>query len=444
MRKTLKKIFSAVAIAILLCGIGCYAFVKYKQHRSYTTTSIPKNAASLIRIDVYRIYTSLLPGYFGRKKRAGAPLFEGLVVPANIFLYTVKGRQPTTVFSSLELNDAVAFEASLKKQKNLIRDTGKMPGIEVWTSSDKLWTIAFNQKQVAIAYAIKKEPVLDMLTDILLNKNTITVSNSKFRTIKDQEGHIAYLSGGSNGVLECNKGNITASLNISGMGADVPSSVQLQQFDNKNVINMWLYGDLKPWLHQKNFSSDTIMLNGDSLLASHPKGIEIALGQSVLQKDSVVTYEYNDDFEKVPTVTVHETTVPGLFARAVTDPDLLKGYLQRQNIISRDSGLVNKKIFPLYQLYTAQTKEFLQWSTVKGSVFDNTLSTSSNAFFGLQVNFERLSQQQEFALIHGYLKSLKTFNAKGIKTGQDEVRLDAILYFKDSKSQVLWQLLDML
>lgn len=439
----MRKIWKGAIISILLCGIGFYVFVIYKQHSSYRTTRIPENTTSLIRVDVYRIYKSMLPDYFGRKKREGTPMFEGLVIPANIFVYTVKGKQPTTLFSSLQLDDAGAFETSLKKQKNLVPEPAKIPGIAVWMSPDKSWAIAFNQERVVVAYSAKKEPVLDILSDILLDKNTISIAKSKFKTIKKQEGHLTYLSGANSGHLEFNKGNITASLTIAGIGKAVLPSVQHQQPDSHNIINLWLYADMSPWLHQKNFTIDTITICGDSLLASHPKGIEMALSQPVLQKDSVVTYEYNDDFEKVATVTVNETAVPGIFIRAAADAILLQAYLQRQGIIGYDSGLVSKRIVPLYQLYSTQTKEYLQWSTVKGSAVSNTLSTS-NTFFGLKIDFGRLAQQPEFSLIHRYLKPFKNLDAKGTKAKNNEVQFDAILYFKEDKRQALWQLMDIL
>ena len=437
-----KRILLWTGIIIMVAVLSFYGYVKYQQQESYQT-EIHKNASALVRIDVYAMYQSMLPEYLRRKKRQRRHMFEGIIVPANIFLFTVKDKESSTLFTSFQLDDADAFGASLKRQEQFKAVKALANGAILSESIDKRWTIAYNNDKVVIAFSANKENVQDVLLELLQGKNTIDVAHSAFKDIAKQQGHITYLSTQDKGSLQFHNGNIELVASLSGTDFQTDNNITHLQPNNDDALQMWLYADVQPWLASKEFTIDTIRVSGDSLLACQFKGIELTLGKSVTQIDSVVTYDYNDDFEKVAQVSIKETKVPGLSVQVHADTNKLLSYLQRKNIVNADSGTFNKHVFPLYQLHTSQGDGFLQWSTIKGQVPIKTKQTT-NEFFGLHINFQLLLQQEELALFKKYFAPFETLKANAKKVDKRSVSVEAMLQFKNKDKQALWQLLEMM
>ncbi len=435
----MKKFLGITTAILVLLFVSFWGYVQYQRRASYQTL-IPANTRVLIRVDVFGIYKSLIGEYFNREKSSGKNLLKGLSVPANVFLFTVKDKQATTLFTTLPIDNPDTFRQHLAQWDTLGQMVTITPGITLFTNKTQTLTIAFTATRAAFAYAPGKEQVQQALIDLLQQKNTVMVRNSTFRDIQKQEGHITMRSGNHKGSLDFNDGNIALQMDLSTEGLTIPAQVNHWQLQPQDALNLWLYADLKPFLARRVFSIDTFRINGDSLLACQPRGFTFSIGQAVAQTDTVVTYDYNDNFEKVATTSVKKIMAPGMVLHLDADALLLYCYLQQQHCIHTD-GRVNRAVFPLYQLYAGTLPEQLQLSTTQ-SISPAGNRIVSGDFFHLSIDFSKLDGQPAFTAIHAYTRRLRQLEARATKGAQQRCTLEATVYFKDKQKHALLQLLD--
>lgn len=427
------------AILILLF-VSFWAYIQYQRSASYKT-HIHKDAAVLIRVDVYDIYKSLLSDYAKIKKRKKESFLGGLGVPANIFVFTLNSKQPTTLFTALPVEDPGELERSLKQHAATWLPVDHAPsGIRMQQSQDGKWTIAFNTSVIAMAYSPFQENTADVLADLVLKKNTVTVEQSRLSGIKEQQGHITFTDGNYKGSIDFGKGEIDVIASIPAKGWNITTKAQHRQPGKESSLFMWCYTLPETLLRHKTFTTVAGPISGDSLLAAGLNGFELEITDPVVQLDSVVTYEYNDDFEKVATLTVKESKVPGLYAFMSADPVLLTRYLQQNNMVNADSGAVNPALFPLYKLYAGQEASGVLLSTLKGTTTEQVRLTSPE-FFNLYVNFDRLRAQPEFAVLQRYVQPFAVLDVRATCPDGNLIQAKGKLYFKNKSTNALLQLL---
>lgn len=439
-----KRIRKAVVTLFAITSITClsfWGFIAYKRHASYQTL-IPQRTSALIRVDVYALYSSMFREYFEAKKTEAKPRPDGIAIPANIFCYTVEGKQATTWFTSLPVANLKKLSQYLHTQKQLISSGITVSGITTLTSVNKQWTILFNKNNVAIAFSANREKVTDVLTDMVLQQNVVPVADSKFNAIANETGHISLLSDEYKGSLNFKEGQISATLLLSVAGLNMPDKITHQTSSPDDALSLWYYGDLTPILKDKSMKLDSLNINGDSILAYHPHAIDFIVSKPVLQKDTTVTYDYNDDFEKVATVAIKESKVPGFSCTIQSKGLQLFQYLQREKAISTDSAAtVSSRIFPLYQLHVSSTEDRLYFGTAQNLVSGGATVTSP-VFFNLLINFAQLSTLDDIRFLQRYIKPYKRLEASAVKKSNTQVKLDITLHFKNSNRSSLAQLLE--
>jgi hypothetical protein len=273
--KRFRRFIYLAIILIAVVLISFWGYIKYQQQASYQTP-IPKNTTAILRVDVYRIYKSMLAGYFEKKNPRQQNILKGISIPANIFCYTVKGKQPTTFFLSVPVDDVEKLQQSLRAQK-LVLAQEDVDGITILTTANKKWTIAYNNTYLAVAYSAEREMVADMLTDIILQRNMVPVANSSFKAVCSEKGHLTFLSGANKGSLNLNRGSITATFALSARNLSIPAKTNHQETQREDAINLWCYADFRPLIAGKTFSFDSLSIHGDSLLKYNLNGIELTI-----------------------------------------------------------------------------------------------------------------------------------------------------------------------
>jgi hypothetical protein len=436
----MKKFLTITTAILVLLLVSFWGYIQYQRHASYQTR-IPANTRTLIRVDIVRLGKSLAWEYFSRKKTSGSPGLKGISIPANLFIFNLSDKQSTTLLSTVGISDWQAFRQSLAAWQQPGSRHEERTGVHIVTNASHTFCLAYNNTRAVFAYSPGREQLQQVMIDILQDKNTVTVASSAFRNIKQQEGHVTFQSGEHTGSLHFNKGNIQLLTDLSTKGCSMPARVSHPAEDSSSTLNLWLFTDYRPLLTGKIFKVDTFRIYGDSLLACQLKGVSLRMGTSQVQKDSVITYEYNDDFEKVATVSIVEKTVPGILLEADAGGNNLYRYLSRQHIIRAESGIVNHQVFPLYQAYATPSSRKLQLSTSKSAAAAPPVTTSGD-FFGLNIDFVRLQQLPELATIRRWVSSFDKLQARARQTGPDHCTLKAKLVFKNQEANALFQLWD--
>lgn len=434
--KLLKRIFIFVSLAAIIALVSLWAFVQYARHQSYDT-AIHQDATMLIRVDKYSIYKQLLPDYIKGGSTKRTDFLNGIEVPANVFIYNVKNRSATTLITSLPIENIEDLKKSLHSSTwQPMQQTGGLTNVQ---SSDGKWSVLFDKERIAISFSQNKEDVSIILTDILKQKNTRTVAASGFKDIANEEGHITFMQGKNTAAANFVDGCIEIEFALHETSIKPKQNISRQKFAENNALSMWLYADVSDAIAGKIFEVDTFTISADSLLAAHPTGFELAITKPVIQRDSVVTYEYNDDFEKVATVTVKETAIPGLSATIYTNGNAAANYLQRQGIITADRASLSRQFFPLYQLYTSATENTLVLSTLK-TTDSNSSMMQESSFFGLDANIAQLLDQPEFAALKPYGKLLSAIKVRANSSEENIIKGSASIHFLNKEKNALLQL----
>ena len=435
----MKKFLIITTAILVLLFVSFWAYIQYQRSVSYKT-HIHKDTSVLIRVDVYDIYRSLLSDYTQIKRKKKESFLGGLGIPANIFVFTLKHKQPTTLFAALPIEDPGELERSLKQHAAAWTLVEGISGMYMKQSKDGKWTIAYNAKVMAMAYAPSRENITAELSDLVLKKNTVMVSQSPLSAIKEQEGHITFTNGSYQGHINFGKGAIDASAMIPAKDWNIDAKAQHCEPGKASALFMWCSALPEVLIRDKTFSAGAVMISGDSLLAAGLKGFELEITDPVVQLDSVVSYDYNDDFEKVATVSVKENKVPGLYAALNADPVQLSAYLERQHILDADSGTVNPAVFPLYKLYSAPGASGILLSTLKGEIKDAARLTSPE-FFKLYIDFDRLKAQPEFAIVQQYFQSFTVLDIRATCPDANQIQAQGKLQLKNKNTNALLQLL---
>ncbi|RNL54039.1 hypothetical protein [Pedobacter jejuensis] len=442
--KRFLKIIVLIIILLLVFFVGTFKYRQYKANQ----VAIPKNATALIKISVDEIYKSLAlnmisnAGYYLKtdttlKKNKANKFDFGLKIPASIYLYTIENQTQTTVFSRFEIDDFQEFSNFIKQTLKL--NITKTSDYYLAKNSFAKFNILFNKQYAAIALSTQTDNLEPILRDILNQKEFIQIGDSKFNSLKNATNHIAYAAKELTGSVDFEDGAINFAHEFSSNGIVPTATSTHKPFNETSAIKFYLNADFKAD-NEKTLKLKNFNLQRDSLLKYYKGSLDFEWINSTQQTDSVITYEYNDDFEKVEKVTMQKRDVPNILLSIDADANGLKKYLSQQNIINTDSGLVNKAIFPLYKVFIGGDDKQLVFATKKTESI-NTKKIATDNFASLMVDFTKLNKQINIPVFSSYTKNLTRLNANGKFTGNDKIKVDGKLELVNKNINALYQLL---
>ena len=350
--------FSGLLILLILAGV---LFRVYRQRQSYAV-AVPKEASSVIRIHVDGLATDIIwnmlwhPSYYQRYRQDTSGDAKGVLrgsagvrVPANVFLYQFAD-VPHAVFGMLPITDAEAFSAFVLDQEKWEYETEIMPrrlsssyGLALHTAD----TVAF-----AFLWGGGKEQMKAIevhLQDMLQQKQLTPLAKSRFSELKKQKGHIN-ASGDRSLWMEFRQGEIVFSA-----GAEWDNKLPWEfPANNTGMLQVpasyWSQAQWDRWQWGNSGA-----LNRDSLMR-YIRGSSVVQWSGVTtQSDTVITYEYDDDFNPIETRTAVDQTVPMLYGTIPADAPGLISYLAGQGIVDTVSGQISRDVFPFFSVYLDRT-----------------------------------------------------------------------------------------
>ena len=215
---------------------------------------------------------------------------------------------------------------------------------------------------------------------------------------------------------------------------DVPKTFVASSFSsdasvtlNLNVLSTVNYVSFK----HKDFTVQT-----DSLSTYYNGHIAAELAKKTTQIDSVITYQYNDDFEKIATQTAIEKEVPEINVQLATEGSKLYTYLKHVGII--DANIISKDLFPLYQFNVDSTTNGLLLSTSATRVFE-TKKVEPSTILALTVDFKKLQDQNHFPIAHNYMDKLLSLKLNGISNKEETIDVSGQVKLKNEDINALAQ-----
>lgn len=479
MKLTLK--ISAAIILLLL--ISVYGYLQFRESSSYRQ-QLAKNASVVYKLNIDGLLKTIAsdfignPGYYlkNNKNERRRPDFS---FPANIFVYSLETRSPSTIFSSFTLSDTTGLNAFLKqalkiehfvstieKRKENEPEAGKTVG----TSADHKITVVYNGTTLAIAYSFKREAVMEELNDILAQRNRLEDQAPLMIALKKAKGHLSWTTTAYSGQVNFNDGEAEVEGSFPTEGWIIPDHPGLSvKFAENALVKIWLNakpnlaftaksaaisemsetkkesgmpkvpGKPGPVTAFKEWSINGLSLSSDSLLKSYLGFASLEIGPGIPQVDSLITYEYNDDFEKVAAVQLKKVMVPHLKLSIKAKTRDLLNYLKTNQVLDIDNRL-NKHLFPLYQVFSSQNDHIWQLSTLKNDLA-KPVSVSNSDFFSAEMDLKEIKAQQLFPLVNNWIKPYTHLNITAAKLDNGTAKLTGTLKFQHESINAFIQMI---
>lgn len=418
----------------------------YRNYMSYQGT-IHKNVNQIIKIKVDKIVSTIAfnalknPVYYYNDKESETDSIvdkkeqnKGFNIPANIFLFTVKGKSETTFFSVLNINNKDNFKNYLINQFK-IKSFSEQQNFTKATTKDQKINLAFNKDKCVIAFNPSKEKVEDIFTDLLVKNNTLISDNPFWQTIKNQNNHISYISSNLN---QLSINFIDGEIDINGQFKQashlvIPANKSNYKFSDSSSVSMFL--NLKTIKNHKPINIKNQVIGLDSLNTYYNGNFYAEISGKTSQIDSIITYTYNDDFEKVETLTAVKKDVPEININLNANSKEFVRYLNRISAVK--DNMINKNLFPLYQFQIDTLSQQILLSTnLQNSITKKPFNNS--AVFGLLVDFDKLKKQNLFPVIKPYINHLETLKITG-KEKDSIIKVEGRLLVKNKNINALVQ-----
>ncbi|WGD35867.1 hypothetical protein [Olleya sp. YS] len=443
----IKKIVIRAAIIISVLLLLFKGFLMYRNYASYQDV-IHENANNIIKVKIDKTIQTVAfnaianPSFYFRKspktdtldteKKAG----KGFSIPANLFVYTIKNKLPTTFFTSFKLSDSSNFKNHLISDFK-VDNFKTSKGYTIATNNNQKVLIAFNNKQCVMAYNPSKENINDVFTDLLINNKTLSKSDEKWTKLKDANSHINYVTKNNNLYLDFNSGDITISGNLElPVFLNVPRTYTGARFSKEAsaTLNLNLFSTIK----HVSFDYEGAEIEVDSLNEYYKGHVALEIVNTTTQTDSVISYEYNDDFEKIETKTLVKKEVPEINLQLTSNGSKLYNYLEGMSIIQ--DGLLSKKLFPLYQFKVDTTSANLIASTNLNKTL-HFETVNNNSVLDLKIDFKKLEQQNHFPMLNSYFKKLLSFQTIGTFNKDETIEIQGKVQLKNKDINALAQLI---
>jgi hypothetical protein len=413
-----------VLLILLLVGFGVFYF---RQEQSYKQ-NIPRNITSLTQVSIDGLLKSIVwnaitnPTYYikinkRRKEKRKQALHTGLKIPANLFFYTVKNKSNSTYFTSLSIDDHSVFRQFTHQILDIndyhVYDQDK--NMHWARSKDGKVSLAYLKDRLAISYSATSDNTLEVLRNILHQKNSQKVKESSlFSRLNNKKEHIIYVSDSSTLIANFNAGE----LNLQGL---VRSSMLIgkkklrsKKFADNSLIKLWLAADIAPFIKKNEQFFNRHHVPADTLLRYYGSYLDFEWkNQQIVQRDTIITYDYNDDFERVEKRSIREERVPEIYLALEASPHL--------------ANYIPKQVY--YKFQSGTTADRLYFGT--GTSFSDDHATDlSGYFFYLFMDIEKLFGNKQFPQLKKYAAASKSLTVKGSAKEGSLIELEGKLYFK--------------
>ena len=442
--KKFLKITAAIVILLLICYFG---FFKYRQIQA-NNIWIPVSANAVVKINVDELYKTLAlsylkhPGQFSGTDKKGIKekvddLNTGLKIPSNIYVYSLKGKAKTTFYSSFEIADSLAlirFISTNAYLKLIKKDN------HFFQSQDSTINILYNKAIVTFAYTPQKESVKTVLIDILNQKNMVKIGESKFSKLTDLSDHVSFQDATNLSKINFTDGKINFSNEFINKLIEPTPQPQHRVLNPESTVGMWLNAKYKTNLVQKSQTGSTSFLSKYNFLKFYKDYVDFEWTNTITQVDTVVGYEYNDDFERVEKKILKDRKIPSISINMSADDREVSDYLKSLDFLDPSTGKISRMMIPLYQTYFKGNNGNVQLSTLQ-NIKPDPKRILSEDFFYFKVDFKKLFKQMSIPFITGNLRSFSQLEIKAKSIGKDKIKLESELLFLNQDANSLIQLL---
>ncbi|WP_299436200.1 hypothetical protein [uncultured Maribacter sp.] len=455
----MKKTLKIIVLLSVTSLIGYWGYTWYFNKASLLGV-IHKDADSVIKIGIQDIKETLVldaltsPKYYSdnislkqKAKKKDTVDKKGVnFTPYNLVLFTVPKVQ-NTFFSILSIEDNHAFKNQIKKySKGLRLEIDKEHNIHWLEHKKQHWVCAWNTEKVIISFGLDNtyQKSKKVFLDVLKEDKVITSKDNKWiATLSKSKSHVTHISKKGEIKLQFKDGKAVLEGSLEANEEDTyPKKVSYDRVPNAAVEFYW----------DGNFNR---IKNRDQFIASWknntflkkvninvPEIAELTNGffyagvnGTTTQTDTIVTYGYDDNFNKIEQKTLQEKEVPSIILNLGRDKQPLKNYLKEQELLTENDILKN---IPLYQFYVEEDDTATIFKTQK--LKESTEQITSSNFMNLFIDFNRAKETIQLPQANRYFNLLNSLQILAQQSSSKKVVLNGSIEGKLDKVNILSQL----
>ncbi|SEB98109.1 hypothetical protein SAMN04489761_2156 [Tenacibaculum sp. MAR_2009_124] len=413
----IKKItYSLFVIIIIVFTVG---YFRYNPTVNISNT-IPKAAKKVVRMNLRELEYTLLMEYVfnpslifqkgegGKKKEKKISLFKQIEIPPNLFFYSFSNQLNDAWYSSeIVINDKKKLEAFFKEQS--IQKT-TYNNILTYRVGRLIYTV-YKDKLVLIL--TEQSDVSEVLKRLLSQQEYLGEKDLLLESIQSNE---VLISGGTveGDFIKLLKDG--TSLNLTGKWSKFESLLYPERVKASENTIVGLYGKINAKEVAKLISDEqkkklkkitTIEL--DSITEFWNGELKTQVLEIKSQYDTIVSYDYDDDFNKVEKKEVQEKKVP--ISKAYLGGVELYSYLKRKSFIKSIEATEVLTLNPFFETKVMPSNTgVLLTSGEIDSLYAFQETKLAETKFILQTDFKSLNE--EFSFRNNVLKNLKRGSIK--------------------------------
>ncbi len=432
MKKKLAYLFIAISIVVLVL----YLF-RYKR-ALIIEDKVPITATEIVQIDLRQIEHHLLVDViknpfkyinFKSKKKTHTPSFsKAIVVPRNLLFFTNKSSLKGAWYSSIiELKDGEEF------RKYLLQDGFKLlenKSVELFSKNRIV--IAISGGRVLIAYKQQQDVSVNTAIQTLFKETSFyKKDNDILKSISNSQSDITYTNLEADfleadfkkGLFEI-KGKIFSDLFVTDTYSEY-SKNSIGFFATKINRNHPVFRALISNKNKVKFNEFT-KLSIDSIVDKWNGSVMVDLKAIDKKTDTIVTYTYDDDFNKIEKKSVQELNIPHVAIVLGNNANLYAYFYNNDavQIVENDTLFTS---IPLYKMYAQRQENALNIFTKKQ--FNSSTLKEIKYKLNTHIDINKyLENPLEFSLLpikNDYSQLLKNASAK--LTTNDELLIQVRL-----------------
>ena len=369
----------------------------------------------------------------------------GIIAPANVFLYqldlSAQGVPTEVYFGSLPLTDSAEFakwahtQPVLHIQQDTLGTFLYSEYILAVYDANRVYLALSPQKNTSARSAIRKAT-----HTLMASEQWTTVEESSFRDIRKLNGDLVSM-GTQQTTIEFKNGQIRFSL-VHPLPHRSVANAGIPQFPASNTASFWMAG-LPSFLAGKTFQLGPFVLAGDSLLKYDRGNLMLEWKGTVMQQDTVISYDYDDNFEMQERKALIEKPAPEVYL-SIAASNGLSDYLRAEGILTAQG--VSREVMPLYQIGVNHVnRNFLQLHTAPVSSAIPKQGSATDDFLYLRVRFEQIDSTVVSPLLTPYLQLFDTLEATGKRVdGAESGNTFGTLFMCNTRINSLVQLVNTL
>lgn len=333
MKKFIKVAALVVGLLLMILLVGY--FVLWIRQSNSNKQLVHPNSESFVRIKVDQIMVGMLrnalfhPGEYWKGRSDTTQRLQvweaGVAIPANLYLFSLP-EDTLTWYTVLDVTDRAKFQRYLGLES--------VPEIEStedfrWYGTSRQGHIAAmgDDKRVMLALSLRRGDHKSRLRELLVSSSALVpIGSLDFPRLHQSDASVTYWDSKHDNscYLDLKPGEIDVRGNFSSELWRLSDTPLSRPIPKDHILNVSLSADIRAALVRHKAVFSRLHLDIESLQAYIGDYWEVqVLEGSIVQQDTVVTYDYDDNFDLTEKKEIRSETVPNLRFSLKASPHLL-------------------------------------------------------------------------------------------------------------------------